>query len=40
LETGQGTPSSIEGGFGLSLGQQKSARRCAAGGRFTLLFDC
>jgi hypothetical protein len=38
-KTGQGSPSSIQGGFERSLWQQNSARCCAARERFTLLFD-
>jgi hypothetical protein len=38
--TGRGSPSLIEGGFERSLGQQNSARCCAARERFTLRVDC
>jgi hypothetical protein len=38
-ETGQGSPSLIQGGFERSLVQQNSTRRCAAREWFMLLFD-
>jgi len=38
-KTGQGSPSSIQGGFERSHWQQNFARCCAVRERFTLLFD-
>jgi hypothetical protein len=39
-ETGQGSPSLIQGGFERSFWQQNPARCCAARERFTLRVDC